>query len=104
MPEAASRDNLACPGTAAVIGEKAGLMVLAVERMRDRLFARWEQINDCATNQISRLPASTQELRDEVSCIAGRARYYHQTRPISVLGGVAAVTFVLGILIGLGRH
>lgn len=88
-----------------VATDKARSAVLAAERLRDRLYTRWHEINErVASEAAQRLPQFRQELRDDAGYIADRARYYHETRPLSALGAVTAGAFVLGIAIGLGRH
>lgn len=95
--------------TAQMVAEKAAgtaeSAILAAQRLSDRLYTRWQQINERVVSEASqRLPEFKQELCDDAGYIADRARYYHQTRPISTLGVVAAAAFVLGMAIGLGRH
>ena len=94
---------------AQMVAEKAAdtaeFAILAAQRLRDRLYTRWQQINERVVNEAShRLPEFKQELCDDAGYIADRARYYHETRPISALGVIASAAFVLGVAIGLGRH
>ena len=85
--------------------EKAQADVLAAERLRERLYTRWQRINERVANTASqRLPQFRQELADDADYIADRARYYHETRPLSALGAVAGGAFIFGLAIGLGRH
>lgn len=85
--------------------EKAQAALFAAERLRQRIYTRWQQINDRVANEASvRIPQFRQELADDAGYIADRARYYHETRPLNALGAVAAGAFILGMAIGLGRR
>jgi ElaB/YqjD/DUF883 family membrane-anchored ribosome-binding protein len=85
--------------------EKARAAVFAAERLRQRLYTRWQQLNERVASEASeRIPQFRQELRDDAGYIADRARYYHETRPLSALGAVAAGAFLFGMAIGFGRH
>jgi ElaB/YqjD/DUF883 family membrane-anchored ribosome-binding protein len=84
--------------------EQADSAMRAAQRVRDRLYVRWERMNAQIEQASHRIPEFKQELYDDAGYIADRARYYHETRPLSALGTVAAAAFVLGIVIGFGRR
>lgn len=90
--------------TAATLLEKAEATLDAAKRLRSRLHERWQQVSDTVSETAAELPAFKQELADEAQRLAGRARLYHRTQPISALGVVAAAAFALGMVIGLGKH
>lgn len=76
----------------------------AAQRYRDRLQDRWQQMSERVSETAAQLPAIKQEIKDDAAYVADRARYYHQTRPLSTLGMVAAAAFVIGLGVGLGRR
>lgn len=84
--------------------EQAESALRAAQRVRDRLYVRWERMNEQIERASHRIPEFKQELYEDAEYIADRARYYHETRPLSALGTVAAAAFVLGIVIGFGRR
>ena len=88
----------------AKVRETAETTVRAARQLKERLQDGWQQMSDCVKETRSQLPVFQQELREDVAYIAERARYYHETRPLTVLGAIAATAFVLGIAIGLGRR
>jgi len=106
MADAARSDITTPEGAGALIGEKIGVTVRSVQDLRDRLKARWEELNARAssTGTPGPLPALRQELRDDADYVVTRARYYHEIRPLSAVGMVAAAAFVVGAAIGFGRH
>lgn len=97
--------NIPAPETtAAAIREKAESTLRAAQRLRERLQEGWQQVSDTVTETAAQLPAFKQEFAGDAQRLAGRARLYHQARPINALGVVAAAAFALGLVIGLGRH
>ena len=86
------------------IRETAETTARAARELKERLQDGWQQMSDYATETRARIPVFKQELREDAAYIAERARYYHEARPLSVLGVIAAAAFVLGIAIGLGRR
>jgi hypothetical protein len=51
--------------------EKARAAVFAAERLRQRLYTRWQQLNERVASEASvRLPQFRQELRDDAGYIA----------------------------------
>lgn len=90
--------------TAARVRAQAETARRAALQFRDRLQDRWQRMSDRVTETTAQLPAFKQELREDAAFVADRARYYHQTRPLSALGAIAAAAFVLGVAIGLGRR
>lgn len=103
----AARSDLTTPEAAgALVGEKIGATVRTVQDLRDRLKARWERVNDrlASRGTSGPLPALKEELRDDADYVVTRARYYHELRPLSAVGMVAAAAFILGAAIGFGRH
>ena len=100
----AARFREATEITAARVRAKAETARLAALRFRDQLQDRWQRISDRVTETTAQLPEFKQELREDAAYVAGRARYYHQTRPLSALGVIAAAAFVLGVGVGLGRR
>lgn len=76
----------------------------AARQFRERLQDGWDQVSDCIAETRARIPAIRQGLRDDAVYVADRARYYHETRPMTALGAIAAAAFVLGVAIGFGRR
>ena len=76
----------------------------AARKLKERLQDGRQQTSDCATETKARIPVFKKELREDAAYIAERARYYHEARPLKVLGVIAAAAFVLGMVIGLGRR
>lgn len=104
MSEPAFCNIPAAETTAASLLEKAEATLHAAQRLRSKLHDRWQQVSETVSETAAQFPAYGQELADDAQRLAGRARLYHQTRPISALGVVAAAAFALGMVIGLGRH
>ena len=115
MSDPAFYDLSATEATAAKIQEKtevasakvretAAATMRSARQLKDRIQDGWQQMSDQVTETRSQIPVFKQELREDVVYIADRARYYHETRPLTVLGAIAAAAFVLGIAIGLGRR
>jgi ElaB/YqjD/DUF883 family membrane-anchored ribosome-binding protein len=104
MSEPAFCNIPAAETTAATLREKAEATLQAAQRLRSSLQERFQQVSNTVTETAAQLPAFKQELTDDAQRLARRARLYHQARPISALGVVAAAAFALGIVIGLGRH
>ena len=88
----------------AKVREGAETTVRAARKLKERLQDDWQQMTDRITETKARVPIFKQELREDAAYVAQRARYYHEARPLSVLGVIAAAAFVLGIAIGLGRR
>jgi len=115
MSDPAFYDVTATEATAAKIQEKteaasakvretAETTVHAARQLKERLQDGLQQMSDRVTETRSRIPVFKQELREDAAYIAGRARYYHEARPLNTLGVIAAAAFVLGMAIGLGRR
>lgn len=106
MADAARCDITTPERAGALVGEKIGVTVRSVRDLRDRLKERWGKLNARASSNGTpgALPALKQELRDNADYVVTRARYYHQIRPLSAVGMVAAAAFVVGAAIGFGRH
>lgn len=108
MSEPAYRTIPASETTAATLLEKAEATLHAAQRLRSRLHDRWQQVSDTVTDAVSetaaQIPVFKRELADDAQRLAGRARLYHETQPISALGVVAAAAFAVGLVVGLGRH
>ena len=115
MPDPAFYDISATEATAAKIQEKSEVAsakvrettettVRAARQVKERLQDGWQQMSDCVSETRSRLPVFKEKLREDAEHIAQRARYYHETRPLTVLGTIAAAAFVLGMAIGLERQ
>jgi len=88
----------------AKVRETAETTMRAARQLKERLQDGWQQMSDCVSETKSQIPVFKQELREDAAYIKERARYYHEARPLSVLGVIAAAAFVLGIAIGLGRR
>ena len=88
----------------AKVREGAETTVRAARQVKERLQDGLQQMSDRIAETRSRIPIFEQELREDAAFIAERARYYHESRPLNVLGVIAAAAFVVGIAIGLGRR
>jgi len=76
----------------------------AAEDMLESLQARWEELKERLSDPNAAGPTFMRELREDLDYVRVRARYYHQHRPLTVLGAVAATGFVLGLLLGFRRR
>ena len=88
----------------AKVRETAESTMRAAQQLKERVQDGWQQMSDRVSETRSQIPVFKQELREDAAYVAERARYYHEARPLSVLGAIAAAAFVLGIAIGLGRR
>lgn len=104
MPDFDSTCMSPSQAAAATVAERAAEVVRGAQRLRYRLQTTWDEVNGCLARARTRIPEYKQELRDEATRVAGRARFYHRTRPLATLGVIAAAAFVAGIAIGLGRR
>lgn len=115
MSEPAFCNVSATEATAAKIREKTDAAAVkvregaettrrAARRLRYGVQDGWRQLRGRITETRARIPALKQGLREDATYVAGQARYYHENRPLNVLGAIAAAAFVLGIAIGLGRR
>lgn len=108
MPEVAAKAGAVVESATQAVEEKAGEAARAAQRLGDHLQERWQRVNErlrrASAQARAELPALQQELREDAEYVAVRARYYHETRPLSALGMVAAAAFALGMIVGLGRH
>lgn len=115
MSEPAFCNVSATEATAAKIREKTEAAAMkaregaeaarrAARQLRNRVEDGWQRTSGRLAETRARIPALKQGLREDAAYVAGQARHYHETRPLNVLGAIAAAAFVLGIAIGLGRR
>jgi len=91
----------------------------ATQDLVGRLQSRWEELTDRInefTDRLNSMRAAysssfarysssfARELRANADNVRSRVRYYHERRPLQVLGMVAAATFAVGLLVGLRRR
>ncbi|MGH9590755.1 MAG: hypothetical protein ACRD25_10180 [Terracidiphilus sp.] len=84
--------------------EGAEMTRRAAGQLRNRLEDGWRQMRGRVTETRARIPTLKREIREDAAYVADRARYYHDNRPLSALGAIAAAAFILGIAIGFGRR
>lgn len=85
--------------------EQPPLYRAATQDFFDWLQVRWEELKDRIANPsaINR-PKFVQELRNDADYLRLRARFYHEHRPLHVLGAVAAAGFAVGLFLGFRRR
>ena len=85
--------------------EQPALYRAATQNLFEWLQVRWQDLKDRIANPgAANRPSLVQELRKDAEYLRLRGRFYHEHRPLHVLGMVAAATFVVGLFLGIRRR
>lgn len=77
----------------------------STQELLDWLQRRWDELQDRIKTLSTAYGSSfAKELRETTEKARDRVRYYHERRPLQVLGFIAAATFAFGLLVGLRRR
>jgi ElaB/YqjD/DUF883 family membrane-anchored ribosome-binding protein len=67
--------------------------------------ARWEEMRNSVQRPVREAGRNLKrEVTQDTDYVKGRARHYHEHRPLHVLGVIAATGFALGLVLGLRRR